>query len=73
MKVALRMYRPQRSRSAIGKLADDASLRDVVMVRDDEAHHRDVNRSFASTLSGAPPSERPIAAYLPHDNRLLSV
>lgn len=55
------------------KLDDDASLRDVVLaVRDDEAHHRDVNHSFASRLGGAPPSERPIAAYPPHNNELLS-
>jgi len=54
-------------------LADDASLRDVVLVvRDDEAHHRDVNHSFANTLSGRPPSERPIATYPAHNHQLLS-
>ncbi len=37
------------------KLADDATLRDVVLVvRADEAHHRDVNHGFANTLSGRP-------------------
>jgi len=33
------------------KLAPDARLRDVIIViRDDEAHHRDVNHRFADTL-----------------------
>jgi ubiquinol oxidase len=37
------------------KLADDATLRDVVLVvRADEAHHRDVNHGFASKLAGKP-------------------
>ena len=37
------------------KLADDATLRDVVLVvRADEAHHRDVNHGFASELAGIP-------------------
>ncbi len=36
------------------KLAADARLRDVVLViRDDEAGHRDVNHGFADTLTGA--------------------
>jgi len=36
------------------KLAPDARLRDVVLViRDDEVGHRDVNHGFADTLSGA--------------------
>jgi len=35
------------------KMADDASLRDVVLiVRADEAHHRDVNHGFAAELGG---------------------
>lgn len=35
------------------KMADDASLRDVVLlVRADEAHHRDVNHGFANKLNG---------------------
>ncbi len=35
------------------KMADDATLRDVVlMVRADEAHHRDVNHGLASTIAG---------------------
>jgi ubiquinol oxidase len=34
-------------------LADDATLRDVVLVvRADEAHHRDVNHGFADELGG---------------------
>jgi ubiquinol oxidase len=36
-------------------LADDATLRDVVMVvRADEAHHRDINHGFANELAGLP-------------------
>jgi len=36
------------------KLPDNATLRDVVLVvRADEAHHRDVNHAFASELGGA--------------------
>ncbi|MBN9498350.1 MAG: alternative oxidase [Alphaproteobacteria bacterium] len=35
------------------KMADDATLRDVVLiVRADEAHHRDVNHGFAAELGG---------------------
>ncbi|WP_426020658.1 alternative oxidase [Brevundimonas sp. DWR2-3-1b1] len=35
------------------KMAPDATLRDVVLlVRADEAHHRDVNHGFASSLNG---------------------
>jgi ubiquinol oxidase len=38
------------------KLPDDATLRDVVLVvRADEAHHRDVNHGFASELAGIAP------------------
>jgi ubiquinol oxidase len=34
-------------------LPDDATLRDVVLVvRADEAHHRDINHGFANTLAG---------------------
>ncbi len=36
------------------KLAPDARLRDVVLViRDDEAGHRDVNHGFADELKGS--------------------
>lgn len=39
------------------KLADTATLRDVVLVvRADEAHHRDVNHSFADELAGVAPA-----------------
>jgi ubiquinol oxidase len=39
------------------KLTDDATLRDVVLVvRADEAHHRDVNHGFASELAGLAPA-----------------
>ncbi|MBX9947080.1 MAG: alternative oxidase [Reyranella sp.] len=49
------------------KLPADATLRDVVLVvRADEAHHRDVNHAFASELAGLPPDERPIAPYPEH-------
>jgi ubiquinol oxidase len=46
------------------KLADDATLRDVVLVvRADEAHHRDVNHGFASELAGL---EIDAAAHAPY-------
>jgi ubiquinol oxidase len=53
------------------KLADDATLRDVVLVvRADEAHHRDVNHGFASSLGGMPQDERPTAPYPLHATEL---
>jgi ubiquinol oxidase len=46
-------------------LPEDAMLRDVVeVVRQDEAHHRDVNHGFADQLEGRQPE--PIAAAWPH-------
>ena len=46
-------------------LADDATLRDVVLVvRADEAHHRDVNHGFANELAGLPVG--PVADCVPH-------
>ena len=46
-------------------LPDDATLRDVVLVvRADEAHHRDVNHGFANELCGAAPIA--IAPCPPH-------
>ncbi|HEV7290439.1 alternative oxidase [Sphingomonas sp.] len=46
-------------------LPEDAMLRDVVLVvRADEAHHRDVNHGFANTLAGLPSG--PIADCPPH-------
>lgn len=49
------------------KMADDATLRDVVLlVRDDEAHHRDVNHGFASKLGGKPFDAGRTAPYPAH-------
>lgn len=46
-------------------LPDDATLRDVVLVvRADEAHHRDVNHGFANELGGLPNNH--IAPCPPH-------
>jgi ubiquinol oxidase len=51
------------------KLGPQARLRDVVLlVRADEAHHRDVNHGFAATLSGASATE--IAPYPAHAETL---
>src|SRR5690606_391059 len=48
------------------KLPDDATLRDVVLVvRADEAHHRDVNHGFAGELAGHGRAQR-IAPYPEH-------
>ncbi len=45
-------------------LPDDATLRDVVLVvRADEAHHRDINHGFANTLAGRPDAGNAIAPY----------
>ena len=47
------------------KMADDATLRDVVLlVRADEAHHRDVNHGYSSKLGGTT-VERAVAAPYP--------
>ena len=55
------------------KLADNATLRDVVLVvQADEAHHRDVNHGLASTLAGAPPDRAPAAPYPEHANEIRS-
>lgn len=49
------------------QLAEDATLRDVVLVvRADEAHHRDVNHGFASELAGLPVEDAKIAPYPAH-------
>lgn len=46
-------------------LREDATLRDVVLVvRADEAHHRDVNHGFANALAGRP--QGAIAPCTPH-------
>jgi ubiquinol oxidase len=50
-------------------LPDDATLRDVVLVvRADEAHHRDVNHGFADELAGLPVDETTIAPSPPHES-----
>ena len=49
------------------KLPADARLRDVVLVvRADEAHHRDVNHGFANKLGGLPVDEANAAPYPVH-------
>ena len=49
------------------KLPADATLRDVILVvRADEAHHRDVNHGFASELAGVRTDQRPMAPYPEH-------
>lgn len=55
------------------KLSDDATLRDVVLVvRADEAHHRDVNHGFASELAGVAVNHAHDASYPRHDDGFLS-
>jgi ubiquinol oxidase len=50
-------------------LAQTALLRDVVLVvRADEAHHRDVNHGFADALAGLPVDESKIAPSPPHES-----
>lgn len=49
------------------KMADDATLRDVILlVRADEAHHRDINHGFASKLDGQVGDRSPAAPYPVH-------
>jgi ubiquinol oxidase len=53
------------------KLPDDATLRDVVLVvRADEAHHRDVNHGFAGELAGRIVTTGTIAPYPAHAGEL---
>lgn len=53
------------------KMADDATLRDVVLVvRADEAHHRDVNHGFSSKLGGSPMDRAVAAPYPDHADDL---
>ena len=53
------------------QLPDDATLRDVVLVvRADEAHHRDVNHGFASQLAGHAIDPSGTAPYPPHADDL---
>ncbi len=49
------------------KMADDATLRDVVLlVRADEAHHRDVNHGYSSKLGGTTVDRAVAAPYPAH-------
>ena len=53
------------------KMAEDATLRDVVLVvRADEAHHRDVNHGFASRLGGRSVDPAATAPYPQHANEI---
>ena len=53
------------------KLGADATLRDVVLlVRADEAHHRDVNHGFASKLAGLPTDNAAVAPYPQHADEI---
>ena len=53
------------------KLPDDAMLRDVVIiVRADEAHHRDINHGFASKLGGESIDQSRVAPYPAHADTL---
>jgi ubiquinol oxidase len=50
-------------------LPDNATLRDVVLViRADEAHHRDVNHGFANELAGLPLEQAKIAPSPYHES-----
>ena len=50
-------------------LPDSATLRDVVLVvRADEAHHRDVNHGFANELGGLPVEQAKIAPSPYHES-----
>ena len=52
-------------------LPDGSTLRDVVLVvRADEAHHRDVNHGFANELGGLPVDHAKIAASPYHDTEM---
>jgi ubiquinol oxidase len=52
-------------------LPEDSTLRDVVLVvRADEAHHRDVNHNFANELGGLPVDHSKIAPSPYHDTDL---
>jgi ubiquinol oxidase len=53
------------------KMPADATLRDVVvLVRADEAHHRDINHGFASKLGGRAPDAMLAAPYPPHSDEI---
>jgi len=38
----------------------------VIVVREDEAHHRDVNQGLANQLAGLPPESAPVTPYPEH-------
>lgn len=53
------------------KMSPDATLRDVVLlVRADEAHHRDINHGFSSTLGGEPVAAARVAPYPDHADEI---
>jgi ubiquinol oxidase len=53
------------------KLPDTATLRDVVLVvRADEAHHRDVNHAFSNELNGVAVDNEAIAPCPVHDESI---
>lgn len=53
------------------KLGPDATLRDVVLVvRADEAHHRDVNHGFSSELAGLAVDPARVAPYPEHSDEI---
>ena len=53
------------------KMASDATLRDVILiVRADEAHHRDINHGFSSKLAGLPIDNAHAAPYPQHADSL---
>lgn len=53
------------------KLPETATLRDVVLVvRADEAHHRDVNHAFSNELNGGQIDTGELAPYPAHDESL---
>jgi ubiquinol oxidase len=55
------------------KLPETATLRDVVLVvRADEAHHRDVNHGFSNELAGKPVDYENRAPYPVHDTEAVS-
>ncbi len=56
------------------QLPAGATLRDVILVvRADEAHHRDVNHSFSSTLAGTAQAATPLAIYPDHAPVILNL
>ena len=53
------------------KMPADATLRDVILiVRADEAHHRDINHGFSSKLAGLPVDHAQAAPYPQHADSL---